>query len=74
MFRTVASPAKFFAHNPTCILRVGGYAIWEHPTLGDEAPLYMSTPSGTLINTGFSDIGDFDLALCHEIESERDQA
>lgn len=74
MFRTVANPAKFFSHNPTRLKTVWGYAIWEHPTLGDDAPLYMSTPNGILINTGCYDVEDFSLEVCREIESERDQA
>jgi hypothetical protein len=79
--QTLAQPAKFFAHNPTLLATFGGYRLWEHPTRGDEAPVYMSTPSGTLINTGFYDLGDFayhdlgdnnpeGLALCIELESD----
>jgi hypothetical protein len=78
--KTTAQPAKFFAHNPTLLATFGGYWLWEHPTRGDSAPVYMSTPSGTLINTGFFDLGDFayhdlgdnnleGLALCVELES-----
>lgn len=67
MYRTVANPAKFFEHKPTLILSIGRYSLWEHPLRGDSAPLYMSTPDGRLINTGFYDIGDFDLSLCEEI-------
>lgn len=50
---TVANPAKFFAHNPTLLMSIGEYRMYEHPTRGDEAPIYMSTPDGRLINTGF---------------------
>ena len=64
---TVANPSKFMAHNPTVILRIGGYTLYKHPTRGDTAPLYMATPCGRLINTGFYDIGDFDLSLCEEL-------
>jgi hypothetical protein len=77
--KTVGQPAKFFEHNPTLLATFGGYCLYEHPTRGDSAPIYMSTPSGTLINTGFYDLGDFayhnlgdnneeGLALCREIE------
>ena len=69
MLRTVANPGKFMEHNPTVILRIGGYTLYEHPTRGDEAPLYLATPDGRLINTGFYDIGDFDLALCEELSN-----
>ena len=65
--QTVSNPDKFMAHNPTVILTIGGYTLYEHPTRGDTAPLYMATPDGRLINTGFYDTGDFDLALCEEL-------
>ena len=77
--RTVAQVAKFMSHNPTLLATFGGYRLYEHPTRGDEAPIYMTTPNGTLINTGFYDLGDFyfhdcgdnnphGLELCREIE------
>ena len=59
---------KFMSHNPTLLATFGGYKLYEHPTLGDEAPIAMVTPSGILYNTGFFDLGDFDLDLCKEIE------
>ena len=72
---TVAQVEKFMSHNPTLLAEYGEYKLWEHPTRGDTAPIYMSTPSGKLINTGFYDLGDFGdsgdpdgLALCQEIE------
>jgi len=58
----------FLAKNPTELARFGGFKLYEHPTRGDTAPVYMITPSGQLINTGFYDLGDFDLALCLELE------
>jgi len=61
---------SFFEHNPTKLATFGGFDIWEHPLRGDTAPVYMTTPSGKLINTGFYDLGDFDLALCLELEAE----
>ena len=60
----------FLGKNPYLLMQIEGYKLWEHPTRGDEAPVYMSTPSGRLINTGFYDLGDFDLALCIELDSE----
>jgi hypothetical protein len=65
---TVAQVQKFFAGNPTMLAEFGGYKLWEHPTRGDTAPVYMSTPNGRLINTGFYDLGDFDINLCVELE------
>jgi hypothetical protein len=65
---TVAQVQKFFAHNPTLLAEYGDYKLWEHPTRGDTAPVYMSTPDGRLINTGFYDLGDFDLNLCEELK------
>jgi len=58
----------FLSHKPTELARVGAFKLYEHPTRGDTAPIYMITPSGQLINTGFYDLGDFDLALCLELE------
>jgi hypothetical protein len=69
---TVSQVARFFAHQPTLLATFGEYRLWEHPTRGDTAPVYMSTPSGALINTGFYDLGDFEgdgLSLCMEIEA-----
>jgi hypothetical protein len=77
--KTMGQPAKFFEHNPTLLATFGGYRLYEHPLRGDTAPVYMSTPSGALINTGFYDLGDWafydlgdnnpeGLALCREIE------
>ena len=59
---------KFMSHNPTLLASFGGYNLYKHPTLGDEAPIAMVTPSGILYNTGFFDLDDFDLELCKEIE------
>lgn len=59
---------SFLAKNPTQLATFGGFKLYEHPNRGDTAPIYMTTPSGQLINTGFYDLGDFDLALCLELE------
>ena len=59
---------KFMLHNPTLLASFGGYKLYEHPTRGDTAPIYMTTLEGRLINTGFYDLGDFDLELCLELE------
>ena len=58
---------KFLAQNPTLLATYGEFKVYEHPTRGDDAPVYMVTPSGHLINTGFYDLGDFDLCLCLEL-------
>lgn len=63
---------QFLAKGPYLLMQIEGYKLWEHPTRGDTAPIYMSTPSGRLINTGFYDTGDFDLGLCIELESSSD--
>lgn len=79
--RTVAQVAKFMSQNPYLLATFGGYRLYEHPTRGDSAPVYMTTPDGILINTGFYDLGDFayhekgnnnpeGLALCMELESD----
>ena len=62
--------SSFFSHNPTKLASFGGYDLWEHPTRGDTAPIYMTSPSGKLINTGFYDLEDFDLPLCIELEQD----
>jgi hypothetical protein len=61
---------RFLSKNPTLLASYGAYSVWEHPTQGDTAPVYMSTPDGRLINTGFYDLGDFDLDLCGELAGE----
>lgn len=71
--QTIAQVAKFFSHNPTHLGTVGDYKLWEHPTRGDTAPIYMSTPDGRLINTGFYDLEDFDVQLCIELDKGIDQ-
>lgn len=58
---------KFLAANPTQLGSFGSFKLWEHPTRGDEAPIYMTMSDGRLISTGFYDMGEFDLALCEEI-------
>ena len=63
------TPAEsFLTKNPTELARFGGFKLYEHPTRGDTASIYMTTPSGQLINTSFYDLGDFDLALCLDLE------
>ena len=59
---------KFLSHNPTLLATFGEYRVYEHPIHGDTAPVFMITPNGILFNTGFYDLGEFDLALCQEIE------
>ncbi len=59
---------RIMAFNPTELMRIDGYVMYEHPLRGDEAPIYMLTPDGNLINTGEYDLDDFDLAYCREIE------
>jgi hypothetical protein len=63
-----AQTLTFLSKNPTELARIGAFKLYEHPTRGDTAPVYMVTPSGQLINTGFYDLGDFDLTLCLELE------
>lgn len=71
----VSNLDKFLARDPYMLMEIGGYKLWEHPTRGDTDCVYMSTPRGRLIATGFYDIGDFldptgALALCMEIECD----
>lgn len=59
---------KFLNKGPYHLMNIAGYDLWEHPDYGDEACVYMSTPDGKLIATGFYDLDDFDLELCKELE------
>lgn len=62
---------KFKAANPYLLQQIGPYTLWEHPTRGDEAPILMLTPNdAALVSTGFYDLGDFDLDLCHELDPD----
>ena len=58
---------RFLSKGPTLLATYGDYRVWEHPTMGDMAPVFLSTPDGRLINTGFYDLGDFDIDLCVEL-------
>lgn len=69
----MTTPAeKFLAASPTLLASFGQFKLYEHPTRGDTAPIYMISPDGRLINTGFYDLGDFDLALCHELSADNE--
>ena len=68
---TTTAAACFLAQNPTELAAFGCFKLWEHPTRGDTAPVYMTTPDGRLINTGFYDLDDFDLALCEELAADQ---
>jgi hypothetical protein len=46
----------FLAKHPTLIGRVAGHAFYEHPTLGDEAPLIMITPKGEVKRSDWYDM------------------
>ena len=69
---------KFLEQNPTLLASYGlgpncQYRLFEHPIYGDTAPVYMVTPTGQLINTGFYDLGDFEddgFSLCLELEAD----
>ncbi len=54
----------FLAKNPTVVGRVLGCNVYEHPTLGDEAPLLMITSEGQLRVLSFYELPSEDeLAL-----------
>jgi hypothetical protein len=63
----MTSLERFLSKGPTQLASYGDYKAWEHPTEGDSAPIFLSTPDGKLINTGFYDLGDFDIDLCVEL-------
>ena len=58
---------RFLNRGPYHLMNIAGYDLWEHPVYGDNACVYMSTPDGKLVATGFYDLGDFDLELCKEL-------
>lgn len=61
---------SFLAHNPTLLATYGDFKLYEHPIHGDAASIYMVTPQGTLVNTWFYDLGDFDLDLCLDLAAD----
>jgi hypothetical protein len=67
--QNMANTEKFLSHNPTLLMTIGRFKLYEHPLRGDTAPIYMIF-QGQLFNTGFYDLGDFyddNEALCEEI-------
>lgn len=50
----------FLERKPTLIGRVLGYAFYESPTYGDEAPMLMITPEGKLKHTEFYELPSAD--------------
>ena len=44
---------------PTYLFTTGGVSFFEHPTLGDEAPLLVKSPTGSFLETDFYDSPDF---------------
>lgn len=62
--------AEFFGYKPTQLARIGDFSLYEHPTACDNAPIFLyNVLTRHLVNTYFYDLGEFDLALCMEIES-----
>jgi hypothetical protein len=61
------------SHNPTRLAKFGGYELFEHPKLGDECEILMTTPSGDVIQTCFWDMWEFNsagIATCIQVESD----
>lgn len=52
--------SEFLAKKPTLIGVVLGVRFYEHPTLGDEAPLVAICEDGKKRRTDFWDVPDFD--------------
>lgn len=48
---TTEKALAFIAKKPTLLGTVCGDDYYEHPTMGDEAPLYIITPSGEVRRT-----------------------
>ena len=50
---------KFLALKPTLIATVAGNRFYEHPILGDEAPLTVITSDGRKKSTDFWEAPDY---------------
>ena len=48
---TTPAAIAFIAKGPALLGRVHGVDLYEHPTQGDEAPIYAVTANGRLIRT-----------------------
>ena len=46
---------ELLGDKPCLICTVAGVKFYEHPTLGDEAPLRAVLPNGNIVNTDFWD-------------------
>jgi hypothetical protein len=55
--------------SPAQLGTAGPYTLWEHPTRGDTDCIYVLTPSGRMLPTGFHDTCDLDAATCAEIDA-----
>jgi hypothetical protein len=60
----------FLAKNPTLMGRVLGCNVYEHPTLGDESPLYMITQEGNLQRLSYYELPSAE-ELALELSSRR---
>ena len=49
---------EFMTKSPTLIATVNGCDLYEHPTLGDEAPLFAITKDGRVKRTDYWELPD----------------
>lgn len=55
---TTEKATAFIAKNPTLICTVHGVDLYEHPSFGDESPLYAITKDGRLKRTEYWETPD----------------
>jgi len=55
---TTEQAASFIEKNPTLLGTTVGARFYEHPTRGDEAPIYALLASGVLLRTNSFDLCD----------------
>ena len=53
---TTPAATAFLAKGPTLLARVNGVDLYEHPTQGDEAPLYAITADGRVKRTAYWEV------------------
>ena len=54
-FANSPKTVRFLNANPTLLGTVAGFPLYEHPTLGDEAPM-LTIVNGDLRRTSFYDL------------------
>lgn len=56
---TTEKAIAFMAQNPTHLGRVHGVDLYEHPTRGDESPIYAITKDGKVKKTSHWEVPSY---------------